>query len=164
MGAQAGRGAGAGAGEESRPYLRQLIRDTHIAGQLFKAHFCIAQPKAPPPFHHHQHVSLLDWKVRKGRGRWSWKWRVKVVPSLASSAGSSLLLLFACISAAGGTTWASTVSNRACVCAARLGASINDIPRWQQGGSAGTKQTGRGSSLISLRAMVECMRTCLWTV
>lgn len=34
-------------GEESRPYLRQLIRDTHIAGQLFKAHSCITQPKVP---------------------------------------------------------------------------------------------------------------------
>ena len=34
-------------GEESRPYLRQLIRDTHIAGQLFKAHSCITQPEVP---------------------------------------------------------------------------------------------------------------------
>lgn len=57
MGAQAGLGAGAGAvgggtdgrsGEESRPYLRQLIRDTHIAGQLFKAHSCVTQPEVPP--------------------------------------------------------------------------------------------------------------------
>lgn len=56
MGAQAGLGAGAGegwggtdgrSGEESRPYLRQLIRDTHIAGQLFKAHSCVTQPEVP---------------------------------------------------------------------------------------------------------------------
>lgn len=63
MGAQAGRqarelelgrvGRRAGvvqmerSGEESRPYLKQLIRDTHIAGQLFKAHSCITQPKVP---------------------------------------------------------------------------------------------------------------------
>lgn len=40
-------GADGRSGEESRPYLRQLIRDTHIAGQLFKAHSCITQPKVP---------------------------------------------------------------------------------------------------------------------
>lgn len=37
-----------GRGEEGRPYLRQLIRDTHIAGQLFKAHSCRTQPQVPP--------------------------------------------------------------------------------------------------------------------
>jgi len=48
-------GADGRSGEESRPYLRQLIRDTHIAGQLFKAHSCITQPKVPVgsvSFHH----------------------------------------------------------------------------------------------------------------
>lgn len=59
MGAQAAGGPTSGSlgrdagdesgrrGEESRAYLRQLIRDTHIAGQLFKAHSCITPLKVP---------------------------------------------------------------------------------------------------------------------
>ena len=44
--------------EESRPYLRQFIRDTHIVGQLFKAHSCITQPKVP--------VGLLPLSIHPG--------------------------------------------------------------------------------------------------
>lgn len=71
MGAQAGLGAGAGGegtdgrrGEESRPYLRQLIRDTHIAGQLFKAHSCVTQPEGSTGLAVSFHPS---WPGRSGK-------------------------------------------------------------------------------------------------
>lgn len=57
-GGEEGESTDGRSGEESRPYLRQLIRDTHIAGQLFKAHSCITQPKVP--------VGLLSLSIHPG--------------------------------------------------------------------------------------------------
>ena len=56
-----------GVGRKARPYLRQLIRDTHIAGQLFKAHSCITQARGSSGLAV-SFPSTLDWKVREKVG------------------------------------------------------------------------------------------------